>query len=117
MFPVLPDNVKVVLFVPVHTAVAPAIVPATDVGSKVIVSLTDTSAHPPVPVIVYVIMDVPALTPVTAPVDASIVATEVVADVHVPPVTDELSVVEPFEQIALVPVIVPADGAAVTVIV
>ena len=38
MLPVLPDNVNVVLFVPVHTAVAPAIVPATDVGLTVIVA-------------------------------------------------------------------------------
>ena len=38
-----------------------------------------------------------------------------VPEVHVPPVTEEVSVEEPLEQIAVVPEIVPAKGAAVTV--
>jgi preprotein translocase subunit Sec61beta len=59
--------------------------------------------------------DVPAATPVTAPVDGLIVATAGVAEVQAPPVTVELSVEEPLEQIAVVPERVPAEGAAVTV--
>ena len=35
--PVLPDNVKVVEFVPVHTVVLPAIVPPTEAGDTVMV--------------------------------------------------------------------------------
>ena len=59
--------------------------------------------------------DVPALTPATAPVELLIVATAGVAEVHVPPVTVEDKVEDPLEQIAVVPEIVPAEGAAVTV--
>ena len=55
------------------------------------------------------------MTPVTAPVLAPIVATAGVAEDQAPPVTVELSVEDPFEQIAVVPEIVPAEGAAVTV--
>ena len=44
-----------------------------------------------------------------------IVATEGFEDDQVPPVPVVTSVEEPFEQIAVVPEIVPADGAAVTV--
>ncbi len=44
-----------------------------------------------------------------------IVATAGVAEVQAPPVTVELSVEEPFEQIAVVPEIVPAEGGVVTV--
>ncbi|MFM8658825.1 MAG: hypothetical protein ACKOCQ_02670 [Candidatus Nitrosotenuis sp.] len=71
--------------------------------------------QPPVPVTVYVITEVPAATAATAPVEALIVATEVVAEDQLPPVTEEDSVDEPLEQIAVVPEMVPADGAAVTV--
>ncbi len=59
--------------------------------------------------------EVPALTPVTAPVEALMVATAGVAEDQAPPVTDELKVEVPLEQIAVVPEIVPAEGAAVTV--
>ncbi len=59
--------------------------------------------------------EVPADTPVTAPVEALMVATAVVAEDQAPPVTDELKVEVPLEQIAVVPEIVPAEGAAVTV--
>jgi hypothetical protein len=43
------------------------------------------------------------------------VATAGVAEDQVPPVTVEESVVVPFEQMAVVPESVPADGGAVTV--
>ncbi len=59
--------------------------------------------------------EVPAVTPVTAPVEALMVATAVVAEDQEPPVTVELNVEVPLEQIAVVPEIVPAEGAAVTV--
>jgi hypothetical protein len=59
--------------------------------------------------------EVPAATPATAPVEALIVATAGVAEDQAPPVTEEVSVEVPLEQIAVVPEIVPADGAAVTV--
>jgi hypothetical protein len=44
-----------------------------------------------------------------------IVATAGVPEVHVPPVTVEVKVEDPLEHIAVVPEIVPAEGAAVTV--
>ncbi len=60
-------------------------------------------------------IDVPAATPVTTPVDGLIVATAGVAEDQVPPVTVELRVEEPLEQIAVVPEILPTNGGAVTV--
>ena len=39
MVPVLPLKVNTVLFVPVHTVAAPAMLPATDAGFTVIVTL------------------------------------------------------------------------------
>ena len=48
-----------------------------------------TSEQPPVPAIVYVNVAVPAATPVITPVEALTVATAVLLDVHVPPVTVE----------------------------
>ncbi len=59
--------------------------------------------------------EVPAVTPVTTPVEALMVATAVVAEDQEPPVTVELNVEVPLEQMAVVPEIVPAEGAAVTV--
>jgi len=61
-------------------------------------------------------MAVPADTAVTAPVVEFMVATPVLSDVHVPPAFPlDDNVVDPLEQIAVVPLIVPAFGAAVTV--
>ena len=60
-------------------------------------------------------IEVPAEAPVTTPVDALIEATDEDPADQVPPVTVEESVVVPFEQMAVVPEIVPAEGAAVTV--
>ena len=59
--------------------------------------------------------EVPAATPATAPVEALIVATAGVAEDQLPPVIVEVRVDDTLEQIAVVPEIVPADGAAVTV--
>ncbi len=70
--------------------------------------------QPPVPVTVYVIIEEPAATGVIAPVLAFTVAAAVVAEVNDPPLSPLLvKVVEPFEQIASVPLSVPAFGAAV----
>jgi hypothetical protein len=44
-----------------------------------------------------------------------IVATAGVAEAQDPPVTEDVKVEEPLAQIAVVPEIVPAEGAAVTV--
>jgi hypothetical protein len=46
--PVLPESVKVVLLLPVHTVAAPVIVPATDIGFTVTVALAVlAAAHTP----------------------------------------------------------------------
>ncbi len=57
----------------------------------------------------------PAETPDTTPVELLIVATPVLPEDHAPPDTVELNVVVPLLQIACVPLIEPALGAAVTV--
>ena len=56
----------------------------------------------------------PALTPVTAPVAALMVATDVLLEDQAPASPLEVSVVEPLAQIAVVPEMVPAVGTAVT---
>ena len=59
--------------------------------------------------------DVPAETPVTAPVVLLIDATAELLDIQAPPTFPfELKAVDPFAQIAVVPEIVPAEGTAVT---
>jgi hypothetical protein len=58
---------------------------------------------------------VPAATPVTTPVVAFTVATEVLEDDQVPPETVEVNVVVPVPQMVWVPPKVPALAAAVTV--
>ena len=58
---------------------------------------------------------VPAAIAETAPVVAFMVATLVVAEDQAPPETLALKLVDPFEQIAVVPEIVPAEGTGVTV--
>ena len=111
-----PVPVVVKVSVPfVHNAIVPLISPAS--GTDVIVNtlVSNTSAQPPVPVTVYVIVTVPAPTTVTTPLPELIVAVSVSPLVHVPPPTVDVNVVEPVEQIACVPLNVPALGAAVTV--
>jgi hypothetical protein len=73
------------------------------------------SEHPLVPVTVYVIVTVPAATPVTTPVDGLTVAFEVSPLVNVPPVTVELYSVLPDMQMFCVPESVPAFAGAITV--
>ena len=61
-------------------------------------------------------MAVPAATPVTTPVLLFTVATPVASDVQVPPALPlVVNVTEPLEQIACVPLNVPANGATATV--
>ncbi len=48
MLPVLPDKVKAVELVPVHTVAPPAILPPTDAGDTVIVALDEkVESHTP----------------------------------------------------------------------
>ena len=60
-------------------------------------------------------VEVPAATPVTTPVDALTVAILVEELVQLPPDTEELNVVVPVVHISSVPLNVPALGGAVTV--
>jgi hypothetical protein len=89
--------------------------PAFTAAVTVTVLVAVASSHPPLPATVYVIVVLPAPTGVTTPVDAFMVATASSLLLHVPPAEVLLNVVVPFEQIACVPLNVPATGAAVTV--
>ncbi len=113
--PVLPSVVNVV--VPSEQIDwVPLSVPAFGSVVTVTVLVADESLQPPVPVTVYVIVALPAATAVTTPVEALTVAKLVLSLVHAPPASPfELNVVVPLEQIACVPLSVPALGAAVTV--
>ncbi len=62
------------------------------------------------------IVAVPAETPLIAPEEELIVAIPVLPELHVPPEAVELKVVEPLAQIPWVPLNVPAEGEAVTVL-
>ena len=111
--PPLIDEVNVV--VPVEQiACVPLNVPALGAAVTVTVVEAVSFAQPPVPVTMYLISDVPADTAVTTPLP-SIVATPVDTELHVPPVPDVDNVVVPFEQISVVPVMLPASGADVIV--
>ena len=110
-----PATVEVNVVEPVeHIACVPLNVPA--LGAAVTVTTVDavSFAQPPVPVTIYLIVDVPAETAVTTPL-TSIVATPVEAELHEPPLPLVDKFVVPFEQIAVVPLISPASGAAVIV--
>ena len=96
-------------------AVVPEMVPAFGTAVTLTVAVVETFAQPPVPVTVYVITEVPAATPATAPVEASMVVTLISLEDQAPASPLEESVVDPLAQIAVVPEIVPALGTAVTV--
>ena len=98
-----------------HIACVPLKLPALGSAVTVAVLVSETLAQPPLPETVYVITDVPADTPVTTPVDELIVATPVVALAQVPPLTLEAKVVVVLSHKVVVPLNVPALGAAVTV--
>jgi len=72
---------------PTHKFWLPLNVPA-DAGAVIVTVLVAVAgAHPPEPAIVYVMTEVPDVTPVTKPVVAFTVATAVLLLLHVPPVT------------------------------
>jgi hypothetical protein len=92
--------------------------PALAVGRPIIVTTLVAVAfgQPPAPKTVYVIVEVPAETPVITPVDASIVATPVEPEDHVPPAEPLLvNVVLAPTQAVCVPANTPADAPGNTV--
>ena len=113
--PISPVLVNVV--VPVtQIACGPDKTPALGAKVTVVVLVAVASEQPPVPVTVYVIVEVPADTPVITPEPATTVAKAGDPDVHVPPASPfEVNVVVPVEHIACVPDNTPALGNAVTV--
>ena len=116
MVPVLPDKDKVVPVPEQTLELAAEMLPATVGGLTVTVLVAVAFEHPPVPVMVYVIVDVPAATGVITPDVLLMVATAWSLEVHAPPeLPFEVKVVVPLEQIACVPEIVPAFGAVVMV--
>jgi hypothetical protein len=140
-----PDNVYVITAVPVLTPFTtpveeptvaipvPPLVQVPPVGEelRVVVEPVQTEAVPVIadgcvltvtawvakqpPDNVYVITAVPALTPLTTPVEEPTVATPVLPLVHVPPAGEELSVVEEPVQTEAVPVIAAGWVFTVTV--
>jgi hypothetical protein len=104
-----------VVEVPAHAALAPPI--AARAGKLFTVKLVLAElVHPFPSVTVYVIVEVPALTPVTAPEESFTVAVDVLDELQVPPVAEELDKVELAPtQAEAVPVIDPALGSAFSV--
>ena len=100
-----------------------ALEPAAELRAMVLLGLTVTVrvavafAQPPVPFLVYVMIAVPAVTPLTTPVEAFTVAILVELLDQLPPDTVEVNVVVPPTQIPCVPLRVPADAGLVTVMV
>ena len=111
--PPLAVEVKVVTL-PTQRAEVPVMVPALGAAVTVITKVEEALAQPPVPLTVYVIVAVPAAVPVTTPALLIGAMLEEV-EVQVPPLAVEVKVVTLPTQIAEVPVMVPALGAAVTV--
>jgi hypothetical protein len=94
---------------PAHTSVVPLI--AATCGIAFTVTTVDTDdVHPFALVTVYVIVVVPAATPVTTPVEALIVAVAVLAVDHTPPVVVLESVVVAPSHTDVVPVIAATTG-------
>ena len=111
-----PDTVEVnVVVPPTQIPCVPLRVPA-DAGAVTVTDLVAVAfAQPPVPFLVYVMIAVPAVTPLTTPVEAFTVAIPVALLDQLPPDTVEVNVVVPPTQIPCVPLRVPADAGAVTV--
>jgi hypothetical protein len=104
-----------VVFDPKHTAVVPPIADAVCCCVTVTVVVAVDALHPPVAAIVYVISVVPVDTVVTTPLFASIVATDPLALLHVPPLVVLVSVVFDPKHTAVVPPIADAVCCCVTV--
>jgi hypothetical protein len=106
--PLVPFVVNVVV-APVQIACVPLSVPALDVAVTVTVRVAVETGHPPAAAIVYVIVAVPAATPVTTPDELFTVAIDVLLDDHVPPLLPSVVNVEvPEVQMACVPDKLPA---------
>ena len=97
-----------VVFPLTQTLCVPLSVPADGVAVTVTVLVAVAFEHPPEPVTVYVIVAVPAATPLIAPVDELIVAILVLLELQLPPVCVELNVLDPPTHILCVPLNVPA---------
>ena len=111
-----PDVVLLSVVVePAQSAFDPPI--AESAGKPLTVNEAVVEFVQPFPLVtVYVMVAVPALTPVTTPVEALTVAIAVLDVLHVPPGAEEFNKVElePIQAEA-VPVIVPALGSAFSV--
>jgi hypothetical protein len=90
---------------PIHTPDAPAIVPA--LGSGLIVTAFDVVVVPQPLVIAYMIVSVPAVTPVTTPVRTVAVA---LLALQMPPEVASVNVIEEPAHTFDAPVITPASG-------
>jgi hypothetical protein len=101
-----------VIVAPSHTLEDPDIVPAT--GSGLTVIMVVVAAAPQPFVIVYEMVTVPALTPVTSPAEFT-EAMPVLLLLHVPPPTDAVSVADAASHTVPAPDIEPADGRGLTV--
>ena len=113
-----PDTVEVnVVVPPTQIPCVPLRVPADGVAVTVTDLVAVAFAQPPVPFLVYVMIAVPAVTPLTTPVEAFTVAIPVALLDQLPPDTVEVNVVVPPTQTPCVPLMVPADAGLVTVMV
>lgn len=112
--PPLTASVNVIVD-PVQTLAGPLIVPA--VGAAVIVTAVVADAVPQLLVTVYVIVAVPADTPLTTPVALLMLAIVGELLLHVPPLVVLVSVVVAPTHAVVVPLIVPANGSGSTVMV
>ena len=90
--PVVPLLVNVEV-PPIQIAWVPDKVPAETGAVTVTTNVDSALGQPPVPVTVYFIVEVPAVTPVINPVVAFTIATAVLEDVQVPPVVPLLVIV------------------------
>jgi hypothetical protein len=104
----------VVLLIKLHIDCPPESVPADGGAVTVTVLCASLFGHPPVPATVYVIVAVPAASPVITPLVLT-VATDSISLLHVPPLSGETNVVVPLVHNACVPESGPADVVAVTV--
>ena len=113
MYP-LPELAVNVTDPPIQMVEAEAAIVAAGVGLTVTVVVTD-ELHP-FAVTVYVIVVLPAATPVTTPVDASTVAVAVLLDVQTPPAVALVSAVVEPTHTPVVPLIAATVGSGLTVI-
>ena len=104
-----PGSNKVVV-APIQIPVTPVITEGSGLTVIVLYAEHPVEANP------YVMVAVPAVMPVTSPVDDPTVATEVLLLLHTPPLVASLSAVVNPTQTAAVPVIGTGVGLTVTVV-